>query len=228
MTLAPLPGVVYQQRLASRLAHSGDMMFRGENPANGITFTVWSRDSGTAAILAVKRVGHRPEVWRQSTRDATRCDDGDVESSRSVASAAAIGEWRRGTRRRSAPNQRRVRNGRSYQVTLTVGDRVWARERSRCVRIAGRMRRQRPWPRGTRVSTRSRRSIERRRGWQSARAVALETRAARGHGSGTANSIGALHQSLEAQVGSPTADMRAQLASFSRLYVRLERAVAGR
>jgi hypothetical protein len=40
--------------------------------------------------------------------------------------------------------------------------------------------------------------------------------------------IGALHQALEAQVGSPTADMRAQLTSFSRLYVRLERAVAGR
>jgi hypothetical protein len=40
--------------------------------------------------------------------------------------------------------------------------------------------------------------------------------------------IGALHQSLEAQVGPPTADMRAQLGSFSRLYARLERAVAGR
>ena len=40
--------------------------------------------------------------------------------------------------------------------------------------------------------------------------------------------IGALHQLLEPQVGPPTADMRAQLASFSRLYARLERAVSGR
>ena len=40
--------------------------------------------------------------------------------------------------------------------------------------------------------------------------------------------IGALHQLLEAQVGPPTADMRAQLTSYSRLYARLERAVAGR
>jgi hypothetical protein len=40
--------------------------------------------------------------------------------------------------------------------------------------------------------------------------------------------LGALYQALESQVGAPTADMRAQLASYSRLYVRLERAVAGR
>jgi hypothetical protein len=40
--------------------------------------------------------------------------------------------------------------------------------------------------------------------------------------------IGALHQALEPQVGAPTADMRAQLASYSRLYARLERDVAGR
>jgi hypothetical protein len=40
--------------------------------------------------------------------------------------------------------------------------------------------------------------------------------------------LGALHQLLESQVAPPTADMRAQLASFSKLYARLERAVAGR
>jgi hypothetical protein len=40
--------------------------------------------------------------------------------------------------------------------------------------------------------------------------------------------LGALHQALEAQVGPPTADMRAQLTSFSRLYVRLERSVVRR
>ncbi|MCY7378817.1 MAG: hypothetical protein LH467_05680 [Gemmatimonadaceae bacterium] len=33
--------------------------------------------------------------------------------------------------------------------------------------------------------------------------------------------VGALHQLLEPQVGPPTADMRAQLASFTRLYARL-------
>ena len=40
--------------------------------------------------------------------------------------------------------------------------------------------------------------------------------------------IGALHQLLEPQVGPPTADMRAQLGSFSRLYARLERAMSRR
>ena len=40
--------------------------------------------------------------------------------------------------------------------------------------------------------------------------------------------IGALHQLLEPQVGAPSADMRAQLESFSKLYARLERAVAGK
>jgi hypothetical protein len=40
--------------------------------------------------------------------------------------------------------------------------------------------------------------------------------------------LGALHQALEPQVGAPTADMRAQLASYSRLYARLERALPGR
>src|SRR5512132_766290 len=66
VTLAPSPNVVYQRRLTPRLAHNGDMMFRGENPANGITFTVWARDSGTAATLVVKRTGDSAELWRQA------------------------------------------------------------------------------------------------------------------------------------------------------------------
>jgi hypothetical protein len=40
--------------------------------------------------------------------------------------------------------------------------------------------------------------------------------------------VASLFQALEPQVGPPTADMRAQLASYSRLYVRLERAVGQR
>jgi hypothetical protein len=35
--------------------------------------------------------------------------------------------------------------------------------------------------------------------------------------------VGALYQGLEPQVGAPTADMRAQLASYARLYARLAR-----
>jgi hypothetical protein len=38
--------------------------------------------------------------------------------------------------------------------------------------------------------------------------------------------LGALYQALEPQVGAPSANMRAQLASYSRLFARLERAVA--
>jgi hypothetical protein len=40
--------------------------------------------------------------------------------------------------------------------------------------------------------------------------------------------IGSLYSALETMVAPPTADMRAQLAFYSRLYARLERAVAGR
>ena len=40
--------------------------------------------------------------------------------------------------------------------------------------------------------------------------------------------VGALYQGLESQVGAPTADMRAQLGSYARLYARLERAIGRR
>ncbi|MCY7380756.1 MAG: hypothetical protein LH467_15625, partial [Gemmatimonadaceae bacterium] len=62
--LAPLPAVVHQRRLAARISHSGDVHFRGANPANGITFTLFARDSGASATLVVRRSGGA-EVWRQ-------------------------------------------------------------------------------------------------------------------------------------------------------------------
>ncbi|MBC7672085.1 MAG: hypothetical protein H7247_06640 [Polaromonas sp.] len=40
--------------------------------------------------------------------------------------------------------------------------------------------------------------------------------------------VGALFQALETQVGPPTADMRAQLASFAAVYARLARGVTAR
>jgi hypothetical protein len=40
--------------------------------------------------------------------------------------------------------------------------------------------------------------------------------------------LGALYQLLEPQVGAPTADMRAQLVSYSRLYARLQLAVSSK
>jgi photosystem II stability/assembly factor-like uncharacterized protein len=64
VALAPLPAVVHQQRLAARQAHTGDMIFRGENPTPGLAVTVLARDSGVAAVLVARRVGGA-EVWRQ-------------------------------------------------------------------------------------------------------------------------------------------------------------------
>jgi hypothetical protein len=229
VTLAPVPAVVYQQRLAPRLAHNGDMMFRGENPANGVTFTVWSRDSGTTATLVVKRMGDSAELWRQpltTRRGATMATWNLRGPSLAPPPSAGGGEE---PEARSRPINGAFVPAGSYEVFLTLGDRVIGRSPF----VVRPDRRQDASPaavqawhtsldsiatlyRATaRLAERAPSGSERMR----ARAdtiVELQTR------------IGALHQLLEPQVGPPTADMRAQLASFSKLYARLERAVSGR
>jgi photosystem II stability/assembly factor-like uncharacterized protein len=227
VTLVPTPDVVYQQRLAPRLAHNGDMMFRGENPANGITFTVWAQDSGTAATLVVRRAGGGAEVWRQpvaTRRGATTATWNLRAPSLPVQRPASGGGEDSDQRPRDIPGAF-VPAG-SYEVTLTVGDRVAGRSRF-TVRPD---RRQDAAPAAVQA-------------WHSAldsiatlyRATAALAERARGAGASMKaradtvaelqTRIGALHQALEPQVGPPTADMRAQLASYSRLYARLERAV---
>ena len=229
VTLAPTPGVVYQQRLAPRLAHNGDMMFRGENPPNGILFTVWSRDSGTTATLAVKRVAGGAEMWRNqiTTRRGANTATWNLRGPSLPPPPSTRGADEPEAGPRPIPGAF-VAAG-SYQVTLTVGDRVVGQS-TFTVRPD---RRQDASPAAVTA-------------WHSAldsiatlyRATVSLAARARAAGPGTRaradtiaelqTRIGALHQLLETQVGPPTADMRAQLTSYSRLYARLERAVAGR
>jgi hypothetical protein len=229
VTLAPLPGVVYQQRLASRLAHNGDMMFRGENPANGITFTVWSRDSGTTAILAVKRAGTSPEVWRQSLvtrRGATTAMWNLRNPPLPPPPSASGGEEPEGGAR--PINGAFVVAG-TYQATLTVGDRV-AGQGTFTVRPDRRQDAPATAVAAWHTNLDSIATLYRATAklTERARNAAGELRARADTVAELQTRIGALHQALEAQVGPPTADMRAQLASYTRLYARLERVVGGR
>jgi photosystem II stability/assembly factor-like uncharacterized protein len=229
VTLAPLPGVVYQQRLASRLAHNGDMMFRGENPANGITFTVWSRDSGTTAILAVKRAGTSAEVWRQSLvtrRGATTAMWNLRNPSLPPPPSASGGEEPEGGAR--PINGAFVVAG-TYQATLTVGDRV-AGQGTFTVRPDRRQDAPATAVAAWHTNLDSIATLYRATAklTERARNAAGELRARADTVAELQTRIGALHQALEAQVGPPTADMRAQLASYTRLYARLERVVGGK
>jgi photosystem II stability/assembly factor-like uncharacterized protein len=226
VTLAASPNVVYQRRLAPRLAHNGDMMFRGENPANGITFTVWSRDSGATAALVVKRAGGGPEMWRQpiTTRHGATTATWNLRTTSLPAPPGAAGG-------EDSDRPREItgafaRAG-SYEATLTVGDRVVGRNTFTV----------RPDPRQDAAPA----AVQ---AWHAGldsiaalyRATATLAGRARGAGPNAGaradtiaelqTRVGALYQALEPQVGAPTADMRAQLASYSRLYARLERAVA--
>ena len=225
LTLAPTPAVVYQQRLAPRLAHNGDMMFRGENPPNGITFTVLARDSGTAATLVVKRAAGGAEMWRQdlTTRHgatsamwnlrvpslppapgANSGDDGDARR-RDITGAFALA----GT----------------YEVSLMVGDRVIGRH-SFTVRPD---RRQDASPAEVQAWHTALDSIATL--YRSTAKLAERARATGARADTVAElqtRVGALYQGLESQVGAPTADMRAQLGSYARLYARLERAIGRR
>jgi photosystem II stability/assembly factor-like uncharacterized protein len=226
VTLAPSPNVVYQRRLAARLAHNGDMMFRGENPANGITFTVWARDSGTAAVLVVKRAGGGAEMWRQpmTTRHGAITATWNLRAPSLPAPPGASGG-------EDSDGPREIRGAfaraGSYEATLTVGDRVVGRNTFT-----------------VRTDPRQDASPAALHAWHAGldsvatlyRATATLVGRARGAGasmSARADTIaelqtrlGALYQALEPQVGAPSANMRAQLASYSRLFARLERAVA--
>jgi photosystem II stability/assembly factor-like uncharacterized protein len=227
VTLAPSPDVVYQRRIAPRLAHNGDMMFRGENPANGITFTVWARDSAEATLV-VKRAGGAAPVWRQTIkprRGATTATWNLRGPSLPAPPTAGGGEGSEAPR--EIPGAFVPAGG--YEATLTVGDRVVGRNTFTV----------RPDPRQDATPAAM-------QAWHSGldsvatvyratAALLARARAADASTKARADTIGelqvrlgALYQALESQVGAPTADMRAQLASYSRLYVRLERAVAGR
>lgn len=225
VALAPPPAVVHQQRRSPRLAHNGDMMFRGENPPNGVTFAVLARDSGGAAALVVRRAGGA-EVWRQPlvTRRGVTTATWPLRGP-SLSTGAAGGEEADGDAPRRGIAGAFVPAG-DYEVTLHVGDRVVER-RTFAVRPD---RRQDAAPAVTRA-------------WHAAldsvatlyRATASLAERARGGGAATRARadtlaalqarVGALYQAIEPSVGAPSADMRAQLAAYARVYARIEQAM---
>jgi photosystem II stability/assembly factor-like uncharacterized protein len=229
VALAPLPAAAYQQRLAARQGHTGDMHFRGENPAPGLAVTVLARDSGVAATLVARRAGGGAEVWRQpvtTRRGATVATWSLRRPSLPPPPAADGGEEGAGARR--GITAAFVPAG-DYEVALHVGDRVVDR-RTVSVRPD---RRQDAGPAAFRAWHAGLDSVATL--YRAAAALAERSRAAAGGGDGGGlraradtvaelqTRLGALYQGLEAQVGAPSADMRAQLASYARLYARLER-----
>ena len=224
VTLGPVSPVVYQRRLSPRIGHTGDMHFRGENPANGMSVTTWAQDSGRKAAVVVKNA-RGVEIWRESV--TTRRGPSTVTwnlrgpSLPALPSAAVAAEG--DTARRPIPGAF-VRPGR-YAMTLEADGRAVGS--------------------GTftiRADRRQDASPAVREAWHVAldtvaalyrATAALEQRARTATdavGQDRAQTIAelqmriaALHQALEAQIGPSSADMRAQLASYAALFARLER-----
>ena len=225
VTLAPIAPVIWQKRLAGHLGHTGDMHFKGENPANGVTFTVWGRDSGATAVLVAKSAsGTGMEVWRQTITlrrgPATVTWNLRSPSMPAMPTLGASGS-EDADARRPIPGAF-VRPGR-YSVSLASGGQI--------VGNAAFV---------VRADPRQDASLAARERWQASldststlyrATAALEQRARSAGGAGGRERadtiaelqmrVGALYQLLESQVGPPTADMRAQLASFSAVYARL-------
>ena len=218
-TLAPVPPIAYQQRLAPRLSHNGDMMFRGENPANGITFTVWSADSGTA-VISVKATNSAAELWNQAVtmrRGAVTATWNLRGPSLPAPPAASGGEETDNARR--AINSAFVRAG-SYVVTLSTSGREVGRG-SFVVRPDRRQDAAAPTVEAWHVGLDAVAVLYRATNALRERVIAANARARADTVAELQTRIGALHQAMETQVSTPTADMRKQLASYAALYARL-------
>ena len=224
VTLAPISTSVHQKRLAPRISHGGDMYFRGENPPGGISFTVVARDSGTAASVVVQRAGGG-EMWRQAM--TTRRGANQVTWNLRGPSLPAIplplhatasgGEDEDAKRPLSGAF---VRPG-TYDVIVEVNGTAAAR-RTFDVHPD---RRQDASPAAREAWHVAMDSIATL--YRTTSVLEQRTRAMGPSAKERADTIaelqmrvGALHQLLESQIGFPTADMRAQLASFARVYAR--------
>ena len=226
VTLGPVSPVVFQQRMSPRLGHTGDMHFRGENPANGVTFTVWAQDSGTASTIIVKNAKGL-EMWRQvvTTRRGPSVVTWNMRSPSLPALPLTAGVVEGDTPRRSMPGAF-VRPGR-FTVALETGGRSVVR-RQFDVR-ADRRQDASPAVRALwHVTLDTVASLYRASAALEQRARVATDAAGRTRAATVAElqaRIGTLHQALEAQIAPPSADMRAQLASYSVLLARLDREV---
>jgi hypothetical protein len=216
--LAPGPQTVRQQRRVPRIGHTGDMHFRGENPANGLPITLWAADSGRSVTVTVRAVPGG-EVYRQAV--TTRRGLTTLVWNLRGAPLPAVGA--------SGDDDERPRGGPSafvrpgpYTVVLEADGQVIGQ---RTVTVL--------------ADARQDASSATREAWH----MALDTTAAlarrtatlaqRLRASGPKDKadtaaelqarVTALFSQLEAQIGLPTADMRAQLSSYAAVLNRLER-----
>ena len=224
VTLAPVSPVVYQMETSARLTHTGDMHFRGENPASGVSFTVWGRDSGMVANVVVKSA-RGDDVWRQSvtTRRGPTLVTWNLRSA-ALTPLPALGSSEEGDSTRRMIPGAFTRPGR-YTVSLDVAGRrvgnaafeVRADRRDdtpATVRMA--------WHTALdSVGALYRATVALERG---ARAAGVQGRERADTVAELQARVGALYQALTPMVGRMTGDMRAQLASFSVRYARLARA----
>nr|MCU0623235.1 hypothetical protein [Gemmatimonadaceae bacterium] len=226
VVLSAGPTSVRQQRRVPKLGHTGDIHFRGENPVNGLPITVWAADSGLTATVSVSRVPGG-EIWQQ-VLTTKRGLNTVVWNLRGAPLPAAGGGGDDDERPRGAGPSAFVRPG-PYTVVVTWDGQV----------------------RGQRTVTvlpdaRQDASPVVREAWHAAldsieamarrtAAALAQARAAAGPGAPAAATeraatlaelqqrVNALFSQLEAQVGAPTTDMRAQWSSYAALLARLER-----
>lgn len=226
VSLAPVRSVVWQKRLVKHLGHTGDMHFKGENPANGVTFTVWGRDSGATATLVVADASRGgKEQWRQAVtlRRGATTTTWDLRGPSLPALPAGATGGEDEDARRAIPGAL-VRPG-TYVVTLqaagaTVGQASFA-VRADPRQDASPAVRERWHVALDSIATLYRATVALEQKVRAATATNAKERA-----DAIAElqmRVGALFQALETQVGPPSADMRAQLASFTAVYARLLR-----
>ena len=229
--VAAVPSVVWQKRLAPHLAHTGDMHFKGENPANGATFTLWARDSGAKATLIVTEEGSAGrEQWRQNVtlrRGATTATwnlrSPSLPALATLSNGMASGGEDDGARRAIPgafvwPGRYSVSLQSNATVLSTTGFVVQPDARQDASPSArGR------WQAALdSIATLYRATTN----LQSRPLTGADDRERADTIAELQMRVGALYQALETQVGPPTADMRAQLASFTAAYARMARRVS--
>ena len=223
VTLSPVVPVVHQIEYSARQSHMGDMIFRGQNPANGVSFAVWGRDTGTVAHLVV-RSARGDSVWTQSvtTRRGPMVVTWNLRTTPLPALPAASGAEEGDAARRALPGAF-VRPGR-YTLSLDVAGNPAARasfEVRRDRRDDSPADVREAWHIGVdSVATlyRAVATLEHR-----ARVAGVSNKERADTVAELQMRVGALYQALTPMIGRMTADMRAQLASYSALYARLAR-----
>ncbi len=221
VTLAAGPSVWRQTRRTERIGHAGDMHFEGQNPPLGASVALWAPDSGATATLVV-RASPGGEVWRQSVTLQRGLNLVPWDLRRSPL---PVGGDPMLDRPRQGPRAAFVRPG-PYLLSVESNGQVVGQ---RPITILPDARQDasaavlEQWHAALDTVEALYRSVvaAEERAWRASAA----TPAARPRAQTLAELrqlVLGLHRGLDAQVGAPSADMRAQLASFTAALARLE------